>query len=153
MAGVPILPVWARGLPITGASYDAYQYLLQQFNEKHDRHDSGLVFGYTSFPEVSALYERIDEVGAPSGAMFPPETHLLLELEIPDDTPMLTVDFYRFSDLLFCYADGGDEELTLDVAKSDLLLANGSDGFELPVAHIPYVLPEWVIAQHEPKNI
>lgn len=147
----PIIPDWTKGDPISGCSMKAYEYLLQIFNGSTDRSDKGLIFGYSDFENADEIYECIKRIGDPSGSYFPKDTHVLLELEVPDDTPCLIIDFYRFSDLLFCFEYGGDDHITLDEAKRDLSEPNCLNHFELPVSHIPYVLPEWIVNRHDPR--
>lgn len=147
----PIVPDWSKEDPISGCSMEAYRYILQIFNSCTGRSDTGLIFGYSNFEYVDEIYECIEDVGEPSGSYFPKETHIILELEVPDDIPCLTIDFYRFSDLLFCFEYGGDDTCTLDEAKRDLLEPNRLNHFELPVSHIPCIMPEWIVNRHEPR--
>ena len=147
---VGVFPQWnATGYRIVGSSMEAYQYLLEQFNRKNGTNANGLIFGYVQ-PSKDAVYEAIVKAGAPSGSYFPAATHKLLELDVPDETAIITVDFYRFSDLLYACGES-DELLTPEVAKRDLLKPNGAI-WELPVTHIEGICPEWLVADHIPKE-
>ena len=151
---IPVIPDWlTKDGPIAGCSVDAYRYLLQQFREKCCPHATGLIFGYAGYQTVDELYQSIDSIGEPGGSVFPPETHALLELEVSDGIPMMTVDFYRFSDLLFAFSEGDEAGLPLSVAKDDLFKPNGADAMELPVTHIHEIRPEWVVNIHTPKSL
>ena len=151
-AGLTIRPCWTDGaVTITGCSLDAYRYLLNRFNEDGNRKASGLIFGYADYESSEQLYKAIDNAGWPSGASFRGETHALIECNIPDQQPKITIDFYRFSDLLFAFAEGDLGDLTLEQAKRDLNKPNGKQ-MELPVTHIECLRPEWVKSIHKPKG-
>ena len=150
-SGKEVFPQWnPQRYRVVGSSMEAYQYLLEQFNRKNGANARGLIFGYVQ-PSEAAVYEAIVKAGAPSGSYFSAVTHRLLELDVPDETAIITVDFYRFSDLLYAYGED-DELLPLEFAKRDLLKPNGKT-WELPVTHIEGIRPEWIVAGHDPKNI
>lgn len=137
---------------------EAYLYILDLFNKFNNTNYSGLVFGYVA-NSVSEVLNRIKRNGIPYGSWFPSKTHSLWEVEVPDEIPILQIDFYRFSDLIFCYEENKDDtldlfnlfNLTLEEAKRDLLKPNGKD-WELPVVNIPYIKKEWVNVIHFPKD-
>ena len=152
--GIPIVPDWSKPQPIKGCSMEAYRYILDRYNHKFNSHDTGLIFGYVAdtWEEVVKKYK---DAGSPSGAMFPEETHVLLELELPDYFPIMEIDFYRFSDLMFYMEFGFDDEVV--EAKKWLFVPNsryvkGNNVLQFPVSHIPCIKPDWVVNRKDERN-
>lgn len=150
--GIPIIPNIERNTHITLAQRAAYRYLCDCYQKESGLQCTGLIFGYQGIRNQTELLNMLNRSGFPFGSNFPKETHHLLELEISEKVPTIVVDFYRFSDLIFCFENTSDDDcITLEEAKRDLFIPNSMNGnFELPVSHIPYILPEWVKTVHIP---
>lgn len=133
--GKDVVPDWSKH-PLADPNAKAYRYLLDTFNAHNATSALGLIFGY-AFENLDALREAVRKAGMPSGAYFPGRE--MLVVNVPEEIPTLTVDFYRFSDLIFGFGDS----MILPLAKRDLLKPNGKM-FELPVTHIPLIKAEWV---------
>ena len=133
------IPNWAGLYSLTGSSKEAYDYLLKKFNEINHTQAESLVFGYSGWDywDSSCIYTRWKNIGLPSGACWFRDPERMIGIfDIPDDTPMLRHDFYRFSDLL---CDPKSKTF-----QEDLLKANTIKGFEFPVTNIPYLKREWL---------
>lgn len=129
----------------------AYRYLLDEYNRRYSAQVKGLIFGFLGsskvpdIPDASTLWSLLEEAGEPSGSIFSARTHSLLHVRVPDDTPFITCDFYRFSDLIFA-GMGEDEypELFKQYAVRDLFKPNGVRGeYELIVGHLPCIKASW----------
>lgn len=133
--GKDVVPDWSKH-PLTDPNAKAYRYLLDIFNENNATSAPGLIFGY-AFNDLDVLRKAVLKAGMPSGAYFPDRE--MLVVNVPEEIPTLSVDFYRFSDLIYGFGDS----MILPLAIRDLLEPNGKT-FELPVTHIPLIKAEWV---------
>lgn len=133
------IPNWAGVYTLTGCNKEAYEYLLKKFNEINHTQVESLVFGYSGWDywDSTCILTNWKSIGQPSGAVWQHDPEKMLAIfDIPDDTPMLRHDFYRFSDLL-C-------DPKSKVFQEDLLKANTIKGFEFPVTNIPCLRREWL---------
>lgn len=97
------IPNWAGMYSLTGCNKEAYDYLLKKFNEINHTQVESLVFGYSGWDywDSSCIFTNWKSIGQPSGATwFRDPDKALAMFDIPDDTPQMRHDFYRFSDLL-----------------------------------------------------
>lgn len=99
--GKDVVPDWSKH-PLADPNAKAYRYLLDTFNAHNATSALGLIFGY-AFENLNALREAVRKAGMPSGAYFPGRE--MLVVNVPEEIPTLTVDFYRFSDLIFGFGD------------------------------------------------
>ena len=125
--GKPLVPDFSVG-PIAGSSTRAYTYLLERYNALSGGNHAGLVFGvigssaHPSIKNMDTLFQVVKEAGEPSGVLFPPDTHTLLNF----------------------MEDGTEEEL--EMARRGLFHPNLPNGrWELMCGHIPYIDPSWVV--------
>ena len=133
------IPNWSGMYSLTGCNKEAYDYLLKKFNEINHTQVESLVFGYSGWDywDSTCILTNWKSIGQPSGAVWQHDPEKMMAIfDIPDDTPMLRHDFYRFSDLL-C-------DPKSKVFQEDLLKANTIKGFEFPVTNIPYLRREWL---------
>lgn len=133
------IPNWAGMYTLTGCNKEAYDYLLKKFNEINHTQVESLVFGYSGWDywDSTCILTNWKSIGQPSGAIWQHDPEKMMSIfDIPDDTPKMRHDFYRFSDLLCDPKSKAYQE--------DLLKANTIKGFEFPVTNIPCLRREWL---------
>lgn len=151
LRGQDIVPDLARSITEYPSREFAYSYLLTAYCNRFFAEVNGLVFGFigsSRVPDVKSatmFWRMIEEAGEPSGSTFSPETHNLLHVQVSEDIPILTCDFYRFSDLIYAgMQEDRYPEKFMQYAIRDLLKPNGpNDSWELVVGHIPYIKASW----------
>lgn len=132
----------------------AYNYILQKYNELNKTNGQGLVFGITEFQENPITYysdyvHAISEFGA-HGISSCCDDIYVLELEIPDTINLTSVDFYRFSDLIYYTSEPEQREWDgihddSELSKKYLFTANGPDeNYELKQSHIHKITTDMI---------
>lgn len=140
--GEPVIPDWTGNPEIRGSSLSAYQYIAQCYSKDI----KGLIFGHIA-ESKEELVDNWMRCGAPSGAIFADRP--LLKIYVPEDVRIMVIDFYCFSDLMFSEEEKFSEQ-ELECCKKHLFLPNGKT-YQLPIGHIPYILPGWNIEIFPPN--
>lgn len=160
-----LIPDFLNNKIIAGDSIDAYNYILSKYKRISNIECKGLIFGlvgnskYHIVDSYDTLYNMLDSVGRPGGSYFSPSTHKLIHLQLPDNTIIMPIDFYRFSDLLYFMSDDGkydsdNIDRDIQISKQYLFEPNLSDGsWELLVGHLPFIKRDWIKQIYTPKDL
>ena len=160
-----LVPNFKNSKNITGSDIRAYNYILDKYNSITNNSYDGLIFGLicsSEFPivdNIDTLYKMLESAGYPGGSYFPPETHDLLHIILPEKTVIMPIDFYKFSDLMYFMSDDGkydsdDIEKDIQISKQYLFEPNLPDGkWQLIVGHLPYIDIKQVKQIYSPRSI
>jgi len=139
----------------------SYDYILDIYNVNsytdfnnnifRGKRFKGLVFGITEYDgnPINNYIEYSNDIlnFEIPGVSSCCDDIYVLELELPDDTPLLSVDFYKFADLIYYYNNKDIKrintiDLDLDLIKEclfDFELNEKNDKHKLLQSHIAYI--------------
>lgn len=128
----------------------AYEYILSRYNSRVSVKADGLIFCvegggmYETLSNLGMYRSFIKYAGDPSGMTFNPATHTLLHLLVPASQAFLSIEMYRYTDLIYSFME--PQELDPEEVKTSLFLRDGkAGGWNIKIVHLPKIERDWVV--------